>query len=330
MSDYKSCPIFDCYRHHDGKLAPIGSPEVFFIEPITDYLIGRLEYILSQFIQAHPEVVSDGLVTFEVWEKVVNFTLTTIAPNIKNDSFRRYKRALNLVINSALKAELAPAVFLRNLLGSIATFTTETLTSPKAKKADRIRVDELYFMRAAALEELDRFALDWLEFNLLTNLRPNEIQFAEIFYTADGPFLSTKNTVKSDATRVAIEKGEVSAYRILPLKQLSLHDFLLIERFLVVMHLLIEERGYSFVYETLRGKLKRLSNRCFDRSISLSVGRTQYAANAKALSVSPDELAALMGHTDPTRPMRSYGRKAFGYAKLSIRDHEHAFVDDDE
>lgn len=311
------CPIFSHYEEYQSL---VGLNDHFFSRQLSTYLLGRLEYVLSEFIKRRLD--SDVLFTFSNWREIVDFALQNIAPNVEPKTWSRYRTALSVVFNTGLEKELAPATFIRGMLADLVITKAETLVSKKASKAPKIEVEELYYMRLAVIDEQERLSLDWLEFNIHTNLRPNELASAEIYYSPTGHFLRARNTIKSDATKLNIEQGLQSSHRNIDLSHLSFHDFRFIEEFLMLSRELIDSLGYQVFYERLRLKLRALSLRCFQRSISLSVGRTQFAANHKSLKNDNDELADLMGHTDPTRPLRSYGRKTSGYTKLAIKDTE--------
>ncbi|NCO45356.1 MAG: hypothetical protein GW890_02510 [Vibrio sp.] len=318
---YQPCLILETF-HRDGNLAALDRN--YFLKPLSDFNLNRLEYILKEF-QKNCEW---GVATLLTWRPIVEFTLKSITPNIKKSSWKRYKIALNAVFNTAMEKDLAPATFLRNLLAEISITQVDCLVAEKAEKSKRIRVEEIYMLRLAAYDADEKLSVDWLEFNTLTNLRPNELEYAQLVFTANNePLLTALNTIKSDATKKNIETGVMDSERNIDLTHLSFHDLTMIERFLIKTRACIETDGYSAFYEKMRSKLRHLSTNCIGRSISLSVGRTQYAANHKSLNPGEnEELASLMGHSDPTRPQRSYGKRSYGYAKLAIKPSEEAHI----
>lgn len=326
IEQFSVCPIFESFSvENDLKSF---NETGFFDKPLSDYKRERLEYILREYLSDNPLVTPPD---FDVWEKVVTYALECIAPSVQKNTWLRYKATLQEVLNSALSKPLGPPVFIRNLLAKVVTAEVTAKPTEQTAKAVKVTKEEIYYMRQACRDELEALSLDWLEFNVLCNLRPNELQFAELHYPVDdAPFLTTKNTIKSEATKRAVAEGTMPTHRAITLNQLSMHELFFVENFLSLTHPMIQIQEYGKFYEILRKKLALLSNRCFSKTIALSVGRTQYAANQKALGLSAEKLAERMGHTDPTRPMRSYGRKTHGYARVKFKSADDIHDFDDE
>lgn len=323
--EFKTCPILE---HFVSEGSVLSVDQGHFIKPLSEYNLRRIDSILCNF----RESVGLDSTSIQVWKEIVSYTLRSIAPGIKPSSWKRYRISLNTIFNAALERELAPVTFLRNLLGDIALVKVDHMNVEAEKKANRIHVREFYLLRIAAHTHDERTAVQWLEFNMLTNLRPNELEFCELLYPYEGmPFLRAMNTIKSEASKENIKSGEMSLHRDIDLSHLSFHDLMMVERFLSEVKPRISKDGYKPFYDNLRSKLKSLSKSTLGHSIALSVGRTQYAANYKAMNPdSLDTLAEQMGHTDITRPTRSYGAKRHGYTSLAIKDSEEVRVWDEE
>lgn len=317
MEEFKTCPILEAFVTH-GTISNVSNEH--FLKPLSEYNRKRLESVLKGFAKS----IGIDSTSMLIWKEIVSYALSDIAPSIKKSSWKRYRVSLNAVFNAALDKELAPVTYLRNLLGSISVVNVDHRESDADVKANRIHVNEVYILRIVADTEDERLALDWLEFNIMTGLRPNEVEQSSLIYPLNGaPILRAKNTIKSNATKKNIENGSMALFREIDLSHLSFHDILTVERFLTSIHQRIDNDGYESLYETIRHKLKSMTKKYLGHSISLSVGRTQFAANYKALNPEKkEELANLMGHTDLTRPTRSYGGKRYGFAKMAIVDQE--------
>lgn len=315
--EFKTCPVLEQYLENGTVLT---MDEGHFLTPLSEYNLKRIDSILSQFRDS----IGLDSTSVQIWREIIGFTLQNIAPNLKPSSWKRYRVSLNAIFNAALEKELAPVTFLRNLLGDISLVKVDHMEVAKEAKAHRIHVREFYVLRMAADSPDERLAVEWLEFNMLTSLRPNEVASCELIYPSEGaPFLRAPNTIKSEASKRNVESGEMSLYRDIDLTHLSMLDMLMIERFLFGMKLAIEHEDYNTVYNRLRNLLKKLSIKTLGHSVALSVGRTQYAANFKAMNPDNSEmLAEQMGHTDVTRPTRSYGAKHHGFTRLAIKDPE--------
>ncbi|MEZ8241011.1 MULTISPECIES: hypothetical protein [Vibrio] len=311
-NEFKTCPIITAFVDKGEVTSFDGG---YFIKPMSNYNLERLNAILTGFSKE----VGFNSTSLAIWREIITYTLKNHAVNVKSSTWKRYRISLNNVLNTALSNDLAPATFLRNLLADISLVKVDEVVSKKNEKSERIFSNDIYKLRMAAKSHIERMAVQWLEVGILTNIRPNELDGAEINYDGDSPTLDVLNTIKSDQSKKMIQSGLMATTRSINLSHLSLLDMLMLEKFIIESGRIITAGGYEAFYEGIRQKLFALSNKHLGYSLSLSVGRTQYAANHRAMNPGCNrELADQMGHTDVMRASRSYGKKANGYAKIAI------------
>lgn len=310
--EFSPCPIIHEFLSN-GNIRNM-DPE-YFNKPMSDYNLDRLNAILLAF----KEDVGFTTTTLAIWREIIGYALKNTATKVKKSTWKRYRIGLNNALNTALSNNLAPATFLRNLLNDVATTQVEAIVPSRNIKTDQVFKNDIYMLRLSASTKMERLAVTWLEFGLLTNIRPNELEGAEMIYKEGSPHLRVLNTIKSDKSKEHVLNGTMSLTRDIELSHLSIFDLMLVEQFLSDTTDKFVRGSYDDFYESIRQKLKKLTTKILGRSVSLSSARSQYAANYKALNPGSDnKLAEQMGHTDVTRPMRSYSRKSRGYAKIAI------------
>lgn len=310
--EFSPCPIIHEFLS-SGSIKNM-DPE-YFNKPMSDYNLDRLNAILLAF----KEDVGFTTTTLSIWREIIGYALKNTATKVKKSTWKRYRIGLNNALNTALSNNLAPATFLRNLLNDVATTQVEAIVPSRNIKTDQVFKNDMYMLRLSASTKMERLAVTWLEFGLLTNIRPNELEGAEMIYKEGSPHLRVLNTIKSDKSKEHVLNGTMSLTRDIELSHLSIFDLMLVEQFLSDTTDKFARGSYDDFYESIRQKLKKLTTKILGRSVSLSSARSQYAANYKALNPGADnKLAEQMGHTDVTRPMRSYSRKSRGYAKIAV------------
>ncbi|WP_026959784.1 hypothetical protein [Aliagarivorans taiwanensis] len=292
----------------------------------------KLRSLLSRYQQEHGSPGED----ISAWFQLVNFAIERIATTNQHSGWRIYRGALNQVLNAYLQVDPplpeSSLTSLRHALANLANTRGLKKTDVKVKSADdtqrrtkakRISVEDLYTLRRVVKSDDDQFAIDWLEFTVLCNLRPNELRGAFMLRVpaSDGgyiPVLYAPNTAKSSATQVRQALNDDERYRQIPLDALSFAERRFVSDFMVRYHAKCRAVGDPHaVFETSRKRLYTLTNNHLGFSISLSVGRTQFAANLKRAEIDEETLANLMGHTDVSRAKRSYGRKSFGWGGVA-------------
>lgn len=294
----------------------------FFKVNISDTYVAKVNYIVTRF--ASQNTIVDDI---RSWVDISDFAIAEIAPQNKKSSWRVYKGALTKSIASAQELCNENSSDIYNILeeakarvsastgGKAVEFVSGDITSGSAKKATVISASDIYSLRMHASSVNESFAVDWLEFSILTSIRPNEIEGATILLNDDHGFsISVRNTIKSSASAKHLQDGSLPEFREVPLNSLSFLDIIFVQGFLQSFLYRMETETYDLIYKSSKNALYRISSTAIGKSIALSVGRTQFAANAKSSGVSAEDLAQMMGHTDPTRAARSYGRKASGWS----------------
>ncbi|BCL74020.1 hypothetical protein TUMSATVNIG1_60060 (plasmid) [Vibrio nigripulchritudo] len=304
MREFNTCSILNHYFEH-GSLD--GAP---FHEPISQYNIERLQYILKK---SNP--TGD---CFSNWEQIVGFCVSEIQPKVKPDTWKRYKAVLLNPLNEGRKNQSASTMFIDRLCSDLSATLESSLGPDKAtssKKNKQVSREELYILKTAAQTKEERFCVSWLETSILCGARPNEVCGAELSYLENGPVLSVKNTIKSERTRQNIESGKQPEYRLISLSAISYHNLIDLESFLMELNAKLKDESYQSIYDRARSKLSNLAKKLLGKPISLSAGRSQFSSNHKAMVGDPHELMELMGHTDVTRSKRSYGKAVHAHTK---------------
>jgi hypothetical protein len=313
LRTYMTCPVLHSYIH-DNEIN-----QEFIAGGLSDYLIGRLNYVLKLYFTK----TESRNTNFDEWIEIIFHVLTEIAPSVNKETWRRYKTVLLKVLSIGLERNLAPSEIVNDLISQLKQAQAPTkdelsLTRERSRKACRLRPEEVYLLRLNTRGGFDPFAVAWLEFNLCTGFRPAEIETSQLHYTADGIYVSCINVIKDDSTREKVLTGTLAESRMVSLAHLSMHDIKFIENTICRYRQLAENSTHMEIFTSARIALRDLSKRALGFSVSLSVGRKQFAANQKSMGESPEVLAQRMGHTDVTRARRSYGRTGFGHARKAV------------
>ncbi|HAS5778699.1 TPA: hypothetical protein I7E95_002657 [Vibrio cholerae] len=309
LKKFMICPVLHSFIS-DGTVDPS-----LFDERINSYSISRLEYVLRTFFS-----INEPKTRFDTWSSIASYAVTNITPSVTRETWGRYRAVLIKSINLGLERGLGPEELVRDWLMAIKAAKAPAKIElrkhrDRNEKATKLTQQELYTLRLYAKNEIENFAVDWLEVSLCAGIRPVEIQTAELHFLQEGVFLSCRNVIKNERTKERLANGTYSERRLIPLAPVSFHSVKLIEQTLAKLHNLIEASdGYKAVYSKCRVALRDLSEKALGYKISISVGRKQFAANLKSLEIDNEEIANQMGHTDPTRPRRSYGKKSNGFA----------------
>ncbi|MFV8384192.1 hypothetical protein ACNO5E_08850, partial [Vibrio parahaemolyticus] len=297
----------------------------------SDYQV-KIKSLLKQFCESGSGTLTGN---FADWLSVSTYLTTVKSKELKAGSYRAFRAALKKVLNYGLEHELVDTTVLKetiSVLHSTSGLSAQqakesSVGSTSAKKAKTIKPEEIYALRLYAnnsLSNTSQFVIDWLEFCVITNCRPNETLDANLIMPsqsgAEHPYLKVRNTIKSEETKKAIKEGRLDTHRYIPLDNCSHHDLIWLSDFLKSFQSSTNETNYETVYSTSRSQLARMSETVLGKKVSLYVGRTQWAANQKAVLTSKDDIATYMGHTDTGQAERSYGRKSQGWQKVALRN----------
>lgn len=291
----------------------------------------KIKSLLKQFIEQEDNELTGN---FSDWIRVSNYLTEVKAKQLKAGSFRAFRAALKKVLNYGLERKMIDVNVLRD---SITTLQATSGLSAKeiaesgskstsSKKVKTIKPEEIYALRMYARESQSEYAtlaINWLEFNVLTNCRPNEILDAKIIMPTSSnegvPYLKVKNTIKNEATKIAVKEGKLDTHRYIPLDNCSHHDLVWLSNFLSQFQSKTDHSNYESTYSSTRSQLARMSEATLGKKLSLYAGRTQWAANQKSVLTSKEDIATYMGHTDKGQSERSYGRKSQGWQKVEVR-----------
>lgn len=264
---------------------------------------------------------------FSDWVQIADFLVVVKSRVLKSASYRAVKSPITKILNYGLKNQFLDDDLLRSALlklkeskGVPANIKSK---STSGKKARSLKPDDIYILRSYARTNPNyKFAVSWLEFNVLTNCRPNELESATLVLPSHSntePFLKVKNTIKNNRTKEAIESGAQDEFRHIPLDNCSFHDLVFIDNFLSSYRERRTLSDYQDIYNTERNLLGTASIKAVGRRFSLSLGRTQWAANAKATDKSKTEISASMGHSNEEQATRNYGKKVHGWQRVPSR-----------
>lgn len=327
MSNFNNnqpCSIIVRHLVEDAEQAPLSE---IWSEMSTDYQL-KVSRLIGQYLNEADRAELTGM--FSDWVEIVEFLVEKKAPTLKAASFRALKSPINRILNNGLKDELLDVHVIKELLlrlketrGIAAKDLSQKSTS--SKKIKSIKPDELYALRLYSRQNQNsRFAIHWLEFNILTNCRPNEIQEAKLYLPTSlisEPYLQVRNTVKSEKTKSDIKTGVKAEFRRIPLVNCSFHDLCFIDHFLTEYYQFSAEPNFEYdsFYNLQRKRLARAASTVLGKPLALSLGRTQWSANAKAVEMDRSEIATAMGHDTERRATENYGRKSQGWQKVDTR-----------
>ncbi len=154
----------------------------------------------------------------------------------------------------------------------------------------------------------------WLSAAVITGLRPNEWQTAEIT-NEDGKIVLTSENFKHNENR------SYDTHRHIDLSGVSKESLSVVKQQIMIVRGMIAEGMETDHYEGCTALLYRCNKILWPKrklNITLYTGRHQFSANAKADDdVSDVERAALMGHKTTRTSQERYGKKRSGSKGLT-------------
>lgn len=154
----------------------------------------------------------------------------------------------------------------------------------------------------------------WLKSSVITGLRPNEWQDAELIKEGGRIVLRSPNFKYN-------EKRSYAPFRDIDLTDLDEYWMNAINEHLEITHAMKDSGNSERHYNGCSYLLNRINKRLWPRrkaNITLYTGRHQFSSNAKAdPDVSEKERAALMGHKTTKTSRERYGRKKSGSKGLT-------------
>lgn len=230
--------------------------------------------------------------------------------NISKNTFRQYKSALVYYFWEVLGTPSAKqaACFLAR---QNSDFASKTSDKTSGKKRKNIPEDDLNLLTAYLRRGVDNKwgneTANWLLAGIITGLRPVEWEHAKVYQDGDDFKLVVQNVKNTNGRANGMQ-------RTLLLNNLNEEDIEILSSHLANIEKFGREKFHDFwvscsktlnrANETLFGKRKK--------NITLYSARHQFSADAKKSGLSPQAIAALMGHATDATAALHYGKRRSG------------------
>lgn len=231
----------------------------------------------------------------------------------KPNTWRQYRASLIFFAEQELaKNKIKKETFekIKTILNSTSGGDKKNLPDrTSAMKKKNINEKDFFIISDALKKSNNRWAkvtLIWLKAGILTGLRPIEWRTAQINNT------KTEIKVKNAKNTNGRAHGE---HRIINLEHLSKEEISIVEQNLNISKQFEENQLWQSYYIGCSNILRYTSRKVLKnrkKYPTLYTGRHQYSANLKATGCSPNEIAALMGHSSDQTNQSHYGRRRYG------------------